>query len=136
MSRHEGNDLLKRRKICVKATVKYLNGVSALRPAYHLKYFSSFCFDCSWESFPELLFECLSFLTAVHVTISIFCKHGAKLYFRKTYVLDLFLLSRRGLYGSDNRFSLRDFAVNVNKICSVHEALQPRLRSSRKSGIY
>lgn len=33
-------------------------------------------------------------------------------------------------------FCLRNFAVNVNKMCSVHKALQPRLRSGRRSGIY
>lgn len=57
----------------------------------------------------------------------IFCKHRAKLYFRGKHVLDLVFYAHIVAFMRMFIvffFLLRNFAVSVNKMCSVHEALQ------------
>lgn len=82
----------------LKATEKYLNDVSALRPVSLEVFLLIQSVSGKNGSLPELLFECLYFLTASQ--FQKFCTEQ-KLYFRKT-LLDIFLLSLCGLYGREN----------------------------------
>lgn len=125
----------------LKATEKYLNGVSALGPVYHLKFFCLFSIDCSLSSPGKTaVFHsgCLNVCISLQRFLSQF------LYFvnmKQNYILGntcirYFFTLNVAFVGVMIGFLSRNFAVNVNKMCSVDKALQPPLKSSRKSGIY
>lgn len=75
------------------------------------------------------------FLTAVPVTASIFCTTWSKNYILENSCIRYSFTLSVAFVGVIIDL-LGNFAVNVNRKCSVDAALQPRLESGRESDIY